>query len=67
MQLKTENCIVCGKTAKMWHGHVLVNDGATKVIAGFCNNHSRILCSGLDASYGYYNSKLMGTCISCEK
>jgi hypothetical protein len=34
-----------------------------KVIAGFCDKHSEILCSGQDGNYGCYNSELMGKCI----
>lgn len=66
--LKTEKCIVCGSTAKIWQGHVIAKDKPTlgdckKIIAGFCDKHSEILCSGLDGNYGYYNSELMGKCI----
>ena len=69
--LKTENCIVCGCKATVWHGHVIAKDRMAlgnyidkKVTAGFCDKHSKILCSGIDGSYGYYNSDLMGKCVS---
>lgn len=44
-QLKTENCIICGKKAKYWGGHVkglykyVLGYSERKVIAGFCENH----------------------------
>lgn len=68
--LKTEKCVICGNTAKMWHGYVIAKDKMAlgnyidkKVIAGFCDKHSEILCSGQDGNYGCYNSELMGKCI----
>lgn len=68
--LKTEKCIVCGSTAKMWAGYVVAKDKMAlgnyidkKVIAGFCDKHNEIMGSGIDGNYGYYDSKLMGKCI----
>ena len=68
--LKTEKCVICGNTAKMWHGYVIAKDKMAlgnyidkNVIAGFCDKHSEILCSGQDGNYGCYNSELMGKCI----
>ena len=38
-ELQTINCIICGKPAKSYTGHV--HRGKTTVIAGFCNRHPR--------------------------
>jgi hypothetical protein len=42
--LKTENCVICGDKAVLWHGHVVAKEKMAlgnyidkKVIAGFCN------------------------------
>lgn len=68
--LKTEKCIICGSSAKMWHGYVIAKHKMVlgnyinkKLIAGFCDKHSETLCSKQSGNYGYYNSELMGKCI----
>ena len=33
----TQNCIICGKKAKTWTGHVHKKD--KRVLAGFCKEH----------------------------
>lgn len=67
--LKTENCIICGSKATNWHGHVIAKQKMAlgnfvdkKIIAGFCNEHSRVDNSDENGCYGDYNSELMGEC-----
>ncbi len=38
--MMTKNCIVCGKEAKVWTGHVL--KGTEKVAAGWCKPHLQL-------------------------
>lgn len=38
-QLQTTNCIICGRPAEFYSGHV--HDGKKIVTAGFCNQHPR--------------------------
>lgn len=68
--LKTENCIVCGKKAVCWHGHVVAKEKMAlgnymdkNIIAGFCGVHNEKYLSGDDGNYGDYNSKQMGKCV----
>lgn len=68
--LKTEKCIMCGKPATVWHGYVIAKDKMAlgnyvdrKVVAGFCDKHSQILCSCVNGNYGYYSLRTMGKCI----
>lgn len=64
--LKTENCILCGKKAVIWHGHVVGMDVRAfgnyvnvKVVSGFCEEHAKE-----DVIQGQpYNKELMGNCI----
>lgn len=65
--LKTEKCVVCGKLAILWHGHVIAKERMPlgnlidkKIIAGFCEEHFED--EGEDY-YGEYNSNLMGNCV----
>jgi hypothetical protein len=39
---ETKNCIVCGKTARKYTGHV--KDGEEHIIAGFCSYDCMNLC-----------------------
>lgn len=68
--LKTENCIICGTKAVMWHGHVKAKEKMAlgnyidkRVVAGFCKEHETEYLSDDEGCYGNYNSKLMGKCI----
>lgn len=68
--LKTENCIVCGNKATVWHGHVrakqkmaIGNYIEKKVVAGFCEKHAESLTSDASGCYGQYNYSIMGECI----
>lgn len=64
--LKTENCIICGKKAVIWHGHVVAKERMAlgnyidkKVISGFCEQHKdKEVLNGQT-----YNNELMGKCI----
>jgi len=67
--LKTENCVICGCKAKIWHGHVIGKEKMAlgnyidkKVIAGFCQKHSKIERDTERCCYGDYNSEMMGKC-----
>lgn len=67
--LKTENCIMCGKKAKNWHGFVLASQKMAlgnyvekKVIAGFCDKHNESLTDDCGC-YGNYDPELMGKCV----
>lgn len=69
---KTENCVICGKKAILWHGSVrgsykaaLGNYVEKRVIAGFCDEHADIDCINSDeiGLYGDYDSKKMGKCL----
>jgi hypothetical protein len=58
-ELQTVNCLVCGKPAKSYTGHV--HHGKTTVIAGWCNRHqkenrkfSHRPVPGCEGSYGKY-------------
>ena len=69
--LKTKNCIVCGKPATCWHGHVIAKEKMAlgnyidkDVIAGFCDMHNEKYLSNDEGCYGNYNSKIMGECVS---
>jgi len=42
---QTANCIVCGRPARTWCGHVHRDDA--RVIAGFCAAHGRGIFPGL--------------------
>lgn len=66
--LKTENCVVCGAKAVLWHGSVrgsyraaLGNLVETSVIAGFCNEHKDI--ENETGKYGDYDNQKMGKCL----
>lgn len=68
--LKTKRCIVCGKSAGMWHGYVIAKDKMAlgnyvdkKVVAGFCDEHAESSIVDSSGYYGCYDSKLMGECI----
>lgn len=40
----TVNCVVCGRAAYMWTGHVLVNSGLAEplqIVAGWCTDHEK--------------------------
>lgn len=65
---KTENCVICGKKAILWHGSVrgsykaaLGNYVEQRVIAGFCQEHANI--EDETGQYGDYNSEKMGKCL----
>ena len=69
--LKTEKCVICGNTAKMWHGYVIAKDKMAlgnyidkKVIAGFCDKHSEILCSGQDGKKNYGKCAINTKCLN---
>ena len=68
-QLKTEKCIICGKKAKYWGGHVkglykyALGYSGRKVVAGFCENHKDHEDSDENGCYGEYDSGKMGKCI----
>lgn len=64
---KTSNCIVCGKEANVWHGHVigkqkmaLGNLVDVKVIAGFCDEHDNSIESDENGCYGEYSNTKHG-------
>lgn len=68
--LKTENCILCGKKAVIWQGHVVAKEKMAlgnyvdkKVIAGFCEDHKGKCSSDDNGCYGNYNSDIMGRCV----
>lgn len=68
--LKTKNCIVCGKEAKLWHGHVIAKERMAlgnfidkKIAAGFCEQHEEEYLDNDSGCYGDYNSGLMGKCV----
>lgn len=70
MTLKTTNCIICGKEAKFWHGHVvgrekraLGNYIPVKVIAGFCDEHADNESDDGYGCYGKYDPALHGKCV----
>lgn len=69
-QLKTINCVKCGKPAAAWCGTVvgkqkmaLGNYITVKVIAGFCNAHIDAAINTDGGSFGNYSPELMGKCI----
>jgi len=59
--LRTKNCIVCGKPANIFTGHVLMNDCINKdknyhVIAGFCSDeHINQAISDNYGCFGKFN------------
>lgn len=68
--LKTENCVICGNKAVIWHGHVIAKEKMAlgnyidkKVIAGFCEEHKDYNIEDETGLYGNYNSDKMGKCI----
>ena len=67
--LKTENCVVCGKKAECWHGHVkglfkyALGYSDRKVIAGFCEEHKDYEIENETGFYGNYDSAKMGKCV----
>ncbi len=71
MWYRTQNCIICGRKAREWHGHVTKTEkrfsGKTvkrKVIAGFCALHTDTSESKDGKGwYGNYNETLMGEVI----
>jgi hypothetical protein len=63
----TANCIVCGKPAVNFHGHVigrermaLGNYVDVKIIAGFCKEHDGTIKSDANGYYGKYDNKKHG-------
>lgn len=65
---KTENCVICGKKAILWHGSVRGSYKAAfgnlvekRVIAGFCDEHNDF--NSKTGSYGDYDSAKMGKCL----
>lgn len=69
-KLKTEKCIICGKQAINWRGHVLArekmafgNSITVKIVAGFCNEHTELLESDDNGCFGKYEPEIMGLCI----
>lgn len=68
-QLKTENCVICGKKAKYWHGHVkglykyALGYFEMKVIAGFCEGHKEYWSDNDCGCYGRYDASKMGKCV----
>ena len=67
--MKTENCVVCGEKATLWHGYVVglekyaLGCGDKKVIAGFCEKHKEFNSENEDGFYGSYDSTKMGKCV----
>lgn len=68
--IKTENCVICGKPAKYWHGYVVSfqligHDGyiSEKIIAGFCDKHVENESEDGDGFYGAYDNGMMGRVI----
>ncbi len=67
--LKTEKCVVCGKRAEYWHGHVkglfkyALGYSDRKVVAGFCKEHKDYRIEDETGLYGNYDSTKMGKCI----
>lgn len=68
--LKTENCIICGKEAVCWHGHVTAKEKMAlgnyidkKIIAGFCDAHKETYLNNDEGYYGNYNSEVMGNAV----
>lgn len=66
--LKTENCVICGKKAKYWQGHVIAKERMAlgnyinkKIIAGFCDKHGKNESDSV--YYGNYTYPMMGKCI----
>ena len=49
---ETRYCVRCGKPAKFWGGHLLIEKGNTKksIIAGWCSKK----CSHVPGFTGYY-------------
>ena len=70
-QLKTENCILCGKKAIGWHGYVTAKDKMAlgnyvdvKVISGYCEDHLQESINDEDIVNGKpYDNELMGKCV----
>jgi hypothetical protein len=61
---KTNNCIICGSKAKYWVGHVLASKQttvgtATRILAGFCENHLNAAESNENGCYGKFDPDLM--------
>lgn len=68
--MRTENCVICGRPAKYWHGHVvsfqlMEHDGyiSEKIMAGFCDKHNRTKPEREDGFYGAYDNGMMGKVI----
>lgn len=60
--LKTENCVVCGRKAAIWFGHV--RKGEEKVLAGWCALHKIHHASFHGDGYrGSYIAEKHGRCI----
>ena len=69
--LKTQKCVICGKSAELWHGYVVAKEKMAlgnyidkKIIAGFCKEHGEIEVDTLQCCYGEYNNRTMGKCIA---
>lgn len=67
---KTENCIICGKKASIWRGHVLARERMAlgnyvvqNVAAGFCEKHVNTCRSDESGCFGNYDPDLMGKCV----
>ena len=64
--LKTENCVICGRKARNWHGkvrftwkNILDMDVHSTAVAGFCDNHN-----GVEPAEYKYAKEWMGELIS---
>lgn len=60
--LKTEKCVLCGRKAVTWFGHV--ERGNQKIIAGWCREH-KVDHDVISRGYcGSYLPEKHGRCIS---
>jgi hypothetical protein len=54
---EVKKCIVCGKPAKIYGGHVLTIRKGKSIMAGYCEEHEEHPCpnfGGITGCYGFY-------------